>query len=136
MFANPVLPKLLPFNFGDEAANLGESTTVQCSLALGDLPVNFSWFLNNENVNEKYGINIGMFGKKISVLSIESLDGQHAGNYTCIAQNAAGSSSHSSELKVMGIVCIMYNFILSAHLYEFSFSYLNSNSENYTVFLR
>ncbi|KAK9680795.1 hypothetical protein QE152_g38810 [Popillia japonica] len=98
-----VLPKLLPFNFGDEAAHLGESTTVQCSLALGDLPVNFTWFLNNENVNANYGVNIGMFGKKTSVLSIESLDAQHAGNYTCIARNAAGSSSHSSELKVMAI---------------------------------
>lgn len=104
-----VLPKLLPFTFGEEASNLGESTTVQCSLALGDLPVNFTWFLNDEGVDGKYGISTAIFGKKTSVLSIDSLDAQHAGNYTCVAQNAAGQSSHSSELKVMGIFVLLCN---------------------------
>lgn len=97
-----MLPKILPFAFGDEPSYLGESTTVQCSLSSGDLPVKFSWRLNGRIVNDVSGINIVALGKKTSVLSIDSLDESHAGNFTCTAKNRAGSSSYSSELVVKG----------------------------------
>lgn len=49
------------------------------------------------------GITVGTFGKKTSVLTIDSLSEDHAGNYTCIAANRAGTSAYSAELTVMGI---------------------------------
>lgn len=97
-----VIPKLLPFAFGDEPSYLGESTTVQCSLSSGDLPVKFSWLLNGRSLEGVNGINVVALGKKTSVLSIDYLEENHAGNYTCLAKNKAGVSSYSSELIVKG----------------------------------
>lgn len=97
-----VLPKLLPFSFGDEPASLGESTTVQCSISLGDLPVKFSWLLNNKTARNIDGVNIVQLGKKTSVLSIDSLTEIHAGTYTCLATNKAGAASHHAQLVVNG----------------------------------
>lgn len=81
---------------------MGDSTTVQCSLSSGDLPVRFSWFLNGKIVDSSDGVNVASFGKKTSVLSIDALAENHAGNYTCVAENRAGSSSSSAELTVKG----------------------------------
>ncbi|CAH0555681.1 unnamed protein product [Brassicogethes aeneus] len=95
-----VLPKLQPFAFGDEPAFVGDSATVQCSITSGDLPVIFSWMLDGSPVRETDGISSSAFGKKTSVLSIDTLSGIHAGNYTCLAANKAGISSFTTELVV------------------------------------
>lgn len=92
-----------PFTFGDEPSYLGDSATVQCSVSSGDLPLQFLWTLNSESVSSVYGIDVAFFGKKISVLRIDSLAENHAGNYTCLAQNIAGHASYSAELIVKGI---------------------------------
>lgn len=97
------MPKVLPFAFGDEPAFLGDSTNVQCSVSSGDLPVMFSWTLNDKPLSEVNGINVGAFGKKISVLNIDLLAEHHAGNYTCLAENRAGRVTYSAELIVKGI---------------------------------
>lgn len=97
-----VLPKIHPLFFGDDPSYLGDSATVQCSLIAGDMPVKFFWSLNGENVEEIPGIAVGSFGKKISVLAIDSVQEHHSGNYTCIVKNAAGFASHSTELIVKG----------------------------------
>lgn len=67
------------------------------------MPVSFLWMLNDEPVTKYAGINVGLFGKKSSVLSIDSIDQHHAGNYTCKASNMAGVSTYSTELIVRGI---------------------------------
>lgn len=33
---------------------------------------------------------------------VDSVSAKHAGNYTCIAENAAGIAQHSAELVVIG----------------------------------
>lgn len=48
-------------------------------------------------------INIAAVGKKVSVLNIDNINEEQAGNYTCIATNKAGIASYSSELVVKGI---------------------------------
>lgn len=98
-----VLPKLVPFIFGDEPSNSGDSATVQCSISSGNIPVQFSWFLNGNPVENIEGITVGKFGTKTSVLSIENLAEVHAGNFTCLAQNIAGLTSYSAGLVVKGI---------------------------------
>lgn len=35
-------------------------------------------------------------------MSIESVGASHVGEYTCVANNSAGSASHSAILKVNG----------------------------------
>lgn len=75
---------------------------MQCYISSGDMPLNFTWELNNRPVLEINGITVGSFGKKTSVLTIDSLSEDHAGNYTCLAANRAGVSAYSAELTVMG----------------------------------
>lgn len=101
-----VLPKIVPFAFGDEPANFGESTNVQCGLAAGDLPVKFSWYFNEKPLDGSLGVNTVALGSKMSILSIDSLDETYAGNYTCLAQNNAGLSSYLAELIVKGTTYI------------------------------
>lgn len=66
------------------------------------MPVDFLWFLNGKPVEGVEGVTIGSFGKKISVLAIDSVAEHHAGNYTCSARNRAGVTSHTAELVVKG----------------------------------
>lgn len=103
LLISPAIPKLLPFAFGDEPSFIGDSTTVQCAIISGDLPFTFKWFLNDKPLDDHFhGVNVVMIGKKTSVLTIDSLEEIHAGNYTCIATNRAGQSTHSAELIVKG----------------------------------
>ena len=48
------------------------------------------------------GISIRSNDEYSSTLIIDRLEFGHRGNYTCMASNAAGSSSHTAELKVNG----------------------------------
>ncbi|KAJ8982888.1 hypothetical protein NQ317_004318 [Molorchus minor] len=93
-----VVPRIQPFLFGDEPSFMGDSITVQCNLISGDMPVKFSWFLNGKPVREDDGIKLTPFGKKTSVLSIDSVNEIHAGNYTCLTENKAGLGSSFAEL--------------------------------------
>lgn len=97
------LPQIQPFSFGEKPLFLGESATVQCSINSGDLPIRFSWFLNGKPVEDVNGFSLGSFGKKTSVLGIESVSEEHAGQYTCVASNRAGQITSTTELIVQGI---------------------------------
>lgn len=83
---------------------MGDSITVQCTITSGDMPVRFKWFLNDQQIAKNIGIHIGSFGKKTSVVGIETIKENHAGNYTCVAQNRAGFTSFSAELIVKGTI--------------------------------
>lgn len=65
--------------------------------------MDFAWLLNGQPVEEVEGVTIGSFGKKISVLAIDSVAEHHSGNYTCLASNRAGTASYTTELIVKGI---------------------------------
>lgn len=96
-------PELLPFSFGDESVNSGEVASLMCTVHKGDFPVKIIWLHNNKTVDQNHGILISRTGKKVSTLTIESVDAFHSGIYTCIAKNKAGSTSFSTELLVNGI---------------------------------
>ncbi|XP_055593961.1 cell adhesion molecule Dscam2 isoform X11 [Uranotaenia lowii] len=96
-----VPPILLPFEFGEEPADMASTTMVSCAVAKGDTPVEINWMFNGTVLNTNDGILITKSGQKISMLSIESVQPRHAGNYTCVARNRAGFIEHTSELKVI-----------------------------------
>ncbi|CAH0555678.1 unnamed protein product [Brassicogethes aeneus] len=95
-----VLPKIHPFDFGEELPFVGEAVSVSCLISVGDMPVEFSWALNGKPVEENQNINVGYAGKKMSYLNIDNVSEKHMGNYTCLAANRAGISSYSAELVV------------------------------------
>ncbi|XP_073812149.1 Down syndrome cell adhesion molecule 1 isoform X23 [Musca autumnalis] len=95
-----VLPHIRPFTFQEGPAETGQYTTLHCSVTFGDLPLNISWLHNDMEINETMGISMMMVSKRTSVLTIESIEDHHAGNYTCVAENHAGTQSYATELNV------------------------------------
>ena len=106
-----VAPKIAPFEFGIEPLNFGEPASVQCTILGGDLPMNVTWWHNNESIDKFSDIDIAILNKRINVLSIESVSGHHAGNYSCQAENIAGLAMHSALLIVNGLCIIIFILI-------------------------
>lgn len=98
-------PKIATFSFGDETLNFGESASVQCTIAGGDLPMSIKWKLNGEDIPNYLEVSTSKIGKRVHVLSIDSVKADHAGNYSCIATNQAGSTEFTAPLVVIGL-CI------------------------------
>lgn len=104
-----VSPKITPFTFG-QPKNFGAMVSVQCILGEGDLPVKILWEFNNNPLDSGDGIMINAFGSRVSNMMIESVEGRHAGNYTCTSTNRAGSRSFTSQLEVIGTQLIFLSF--------------------------
>uniref|UniRef100_A0A182NC81 Down syndrome cell adhesion molecule n=1 Tax=Anopheles dirus TaxID=7168 RepID=A0A182NC81_9DIPT len=100
-------PSVFPFDFGEEPVDMMNTVSIQCVVSKGDTPIMIEWLFNGNRVATDDGINIMKSGQKISILSIESVQSRHAGNYTCVARNKAGESQHTSELKVIAVPQIM-----------------------------
>lgn len=98
------MPQVTPFDFGEDILNAGDTVSLTCTVGKGDLPLKIHWQLNNQTLNSGNGVLINRNGKRISILSIENVQHDHIGNYTCIAENEAGISSHSAVLSVNGTV--------------------------------
>lgn len=98
-----VAPQITPFNFGDETLNAGETVSSTCTVNKGDLPLKIFWVFNDNEINPNDGITVSKNGKRISMLSIDSIQAKHKGNYTCVAINMAGKVNHTAYLFVNGI---------------------------------
>lgn len=99
----------MPFYFGEDSFNTGDSTAVNCMITKGDAPLNIKWVLNQEPlVNGRYGIIIAKLSQRLSSLSIDSISSKHRGIFKCVAENLAGHDEFESELKVNGIYIVVY----------------------------
>lgn len=105
----PVPPKLAPFAISDEPLHLGDYFQLTCAVVHGDFPYNITWYFNDEPINHLDGIAILMHGKRSSSLNIDSVSGQHAGNYTCIGSNIAGSANVVTTLSIRGLCTFTKN---------------------------
>lgn len=97
-----MLARITPFAFDDGPAQTGQYCTLTCTVQTGDLPLNLTWLLNGIELRDSFDITITSVGKRTSFLTIESVQAIHAGTYTCQAENSAGISQYSAELKVNG----------------------------------
>lgn len=75
---------------------------MQCTILGGDLPINVTWLLNSKAIDSFHDISLARLGKRVNVLTIESVAAHHAGNYSCRAQNKAGVTEHFASLIVNG----------------------------------
>jgi len=98
----PVAPKITPFSFGENPLQSGESAAVTCTVSAGDHPLELSWWFNDERINPDSADLSIMTGKRSTTLTIESVAGNHSGNYTCMARNAAGHAEVTTQLFVNG----------------------------------
>lgn len=101
-FINLVLPRITPFAFEEGPAQVGQYLTLHCSVPLGDLPMQIEWTLNGQSIGERLGISTLAVGSRSSVLTIDSVEAPHAGNFTCQAKNLAGQQRFTTLLNVYG----------------------------------
>ncbi|XP_046866015.1 Down syndrome cell adhesion molecule-like protein Dscam2 isoform X30 [Drosophila willistoni] len=96
-----VPPQVLPFSFGEAAADVGDIASANCVVPKGDLPLEIRWSLNLAPiVNGENGFSLVRLNKRTSLLNIDSLGAFHRGVYKCIATNEAGTSEYVAELQV------------------------------------
>jgi Immunoglobulin I-set domain len=96
-----VLPKLKQFNTDDEPLYYEESTQLTCYVIMGDSPFSFQWLFQNRTIDELYDVKVEDSAKR-SILSIDSVNAEHAGEYTCKVLNKAGFSTITTKLVVKG----------------------------------
>lgn len=105
-----VTPVIVPFPLSDKPSHTEQFLSLSCAISDGDLPLKIFWTFNNQPITGDMDVSVSKLGKRSSVLSIDSVGGHHAGNYTCHGRNAAGSTSYTTELKVIG-VCLFPNLV-------------------------
>lgn len=92
------------FTFGDGPANSGDPVSTMCTVIKGDFPMKINWKHNGDPIGyENRDISISKISRHMSVISIESVSARHAGEFTCVATNGAGSMSQSAMLIVNGM---------------------------------
>lgn len=64
--------------------------------------MNITWYLNGKPVRNFDDITVSRGGKKVSTLNIDSVQAEHSGTFTCVAENRAGTASYSTNLNVNG----------------------------------
>ena len=77
--------------------------TVICAITKGDKPLDIDIMFDGKPIQSESGVAITKSGKRGRQLTIESVEAKHAGEYTCVASNNAGSVSKSAVLAVNGI---------------------------------
>lgn len=99
-------------SFGDEPVNAGDLASIQCAVSKGDFPLEITWMFKGLPIGpDRSDIIVSGSGKRVKQLTIDAVAARHAGEYTCVASNAAGSSSHSAILDVNGIKIITSKLI-------------------------
>ena len=95
-------PEIVPFTFGSKSIDQGKYAQLTCVIRSGDMPMSITWSLKGDIVSSGPTLTTTMLGSQASILMISSVDYQHSGVYTCRAENAAGISTYSAELRVNG----------------------------------
>ncbi|GFT08373.1 titin [Nephila pilipes] len=95
-------PRINPFHFSGEL-NEGLRTMVMCGIIDGDRPFEFKWFKDGDPLLLKRDhFSVESLNEFTSILTIENLNADSNGNYTCRVSNAAGSDEKSDVLTMKG----------------------------------
>ena len=95
-------PEIVPFSFGFDTTDQGKFAQLSCVVSSGDMPITITWSLKGDIISSDPTMTTTMLGRQASILMIQSVDYQHSGTYTCRAENPAGITTYSAELKVNG----------------------------------
>ena len=75
---------------------------IMCNIRRGDKPYVITWNLKGDIVSSDPDLTTTMLGAQASLLTINRVGFRHSGTYTCRAENSAGVSVYSAELRVNG----------------------------------
>lgn len=95
-------PKLAPLPV-NSPLYVGDYYQVSCTVLHGDAPFNITWYYNGQSASELPGVSILMHSSRSSSLNIDSVQGDHAGSYTCMGANRAGYTTIETNLSVKGL---------------------------------
>lgn len=91
--------------------NDGDLASLSCTVSKGDFPLEIVWnFKGNPILPGRSDIIISDTSKRVKQITIEAIAASHAGEYTCVVSNAAGSTSYSTVLEVNGIFFLSSEF--------------------------
>ncbi|GFU41813.1 down syndrome cell adhesion molecule [Trichonephila clavipes] len=82
----------------------GQRSSVHCTVSSGDLPFKIRWFKDGRPIPDNIGVRTSEVADYSSTLLFESLALHHKGNYTCVAENEAGTVSHTATMVIHGMV--------------------------------
>ncbi|GFY46752.1 down syndrome cell adhesion molecule-like protein Dscam2 [Trichonephila inaurata madagascariensis] len=94
-----VKPVIEPFNFPKSLME-GQRSSVHCTVSSGDLPFKIRWFKDGRPIPDNIGVRTSEVADYSSTLLFESLALHHKGNYTCVAENEAGTVSHTATMVI------------------------------------
>ncbi|KAH7974624.1 hypothetical protein HPB49_017481 [Dermacentor silvarum] len=96
-------PKIKEFKFPGNLSP-GDTVAVSCVVKKGSAgPFELFWMKDGIPVELTASVAVSSHkGGPLSTLSIVDVSGEHSGNYTCVARNAAGSDEYSAHLAVTG----------------------------------
>lgn len=95
-------PDVVPFSFGKSAIHTGRTTQVTCLVSEGDTPLKISWKFNQNPIDIRSSVSTMKIGVRASLLLIDAVNEENAGNYTCQVSNDAGLAEYTASLDVYG----------------------------------
>jgi hypothetical protein len=106
------LPVIMPFGFDQNGLNGGTSSKIFCIIMAGDTPVQIRWYKNDRAFEANDKKRVQMLDDTTSMLSLNKLDLEDSGTYTCRANNSAGLTQYSTFLRVKGTrECYIHNML-------------------------
>jgi len=93
-------PRLVKFEFSSDVM-VGMKVRAMCAVSEGDPPFQFGWRKDGLPIDTIQGINVEA-STDYTILSIDSVELSHAGNYSCLVANEGARVGYSSTLRVNG----------------------------------
>ncbi|KAH7636186.1 mdscam3 [Dermatophagoides farinae] len=96
-----VRPVIEPFKF-PQSLHQSQRYNLLCTVVKGDPPIKVEWYKDGKKltIGSLPHTNIIHVTDYSVTLAFESVQPDHRGNYTCVASNGAGSSSHSATMVI------------------------------------
>ncbi|XP_076306844.1 cell adhesion molecule Dscam1-like isoform X2 [Tachypleus tridentatus] len=95
-----VIPEVTPF-LEDVRLHRGQRYQLTCSASQGSPPLTFQWLKDGVALRDTSQITIRRLDVFSSMLVIEAVREEYAGNYTCVVSNSAGEDTYMTQLHVL-----------------------------------
>ncbi|KAG1654810.1 Down syndrome cell adhesion molecule-like protein Dscam2 [Nymphon striatum] len=93
-------PEITPLAIPPTIMKAHSSYSIVCNIMSGDQPIKLYWLKDNDDISLVQKVYVTNTKKRYSLLQIQELSAVHSGVYSCVAENDAGKSVESVEIKI------------------------------------